>query len=101
MPYGIYNNFKLKCWHIRVTEVKAIMRIPEEYKKIVTFLFVEGVDSVTGNLIKKPIGTAFFVKFQEENVASIMYAVTALYVIRGAWGFGTIYMRLNKLDGTA
>jgi len=30
-----------------------------------------------------------------------MYVVTALHIIRGAWGFGTIYMRLNKSDGTA
>jgi len=76
------------------------MRVPEEYKRTVAFLFVEGVDNVTGNQIKKPIGTAFFVNLQTQNAASIMYAVTALHIIRGAWGFGTIYLRLNQKDGT-
>jgi hypothetical protein len=76
------------------------MRVPDEYKKTVAFLFVDGVDQITGNPIKAPIGTAFFVELNMINVPSIVYAVTALHVIRGAYGFETIYMRLNQIDGT-
>ena len=51
-------------------------------------------------LIKLPIGTTFFIELQIENFPSTVYAVTALHIIRGAYGFGKIYIRLNQIDGT-
>jgi len=74
--------------------------IPEEIKKIVSFIFVRNAG---GQLV--PNGTGFFVGVPSDKDPnrSYVYLVTAKHVLqdqRGQW-FPEVAVRLNKLDGGA
>lgn len=74
--------------------------IPDEVKKVVTFVFVRDAQ---GNLV--PNGTGFFVGVKNENKPERMngYLVTARHVLQdgaGRW-YPTVWLRLNKLKGDA
>jgi len=56
------------------------MLINEEFRKCVTFLFVEKADSATGTFKKEPRATAFFVAVPINGVESVIYAITARHV---------------------
>ena len=73
------------------------MLIDEQFRKCVTYLFVEAPHPETGVIEKRPVGTTFFVDVVD-GPAKRAYAVTARHVIDKSEDFGALYMRLNTAD---
>lgn len=75
------------------------MLIDEQFRKCVTFLFVDKPDSETQILKKTPAASAFFVGVPVENAGSVIYATTARHVIDASRPYGPLYIRINTLNG--
>jgi hypothetical protein len=72
--------------------------INEEFRKCVTYLFINARNPDTNILEKRPVGTAFFVDVVE-GAAKRIYVVTARHVIDQSESWGPLFMRLNTMDG--
>lgn len=70
------------------------MKIPEDVKKAVTFIFVKSGDEY------RPVGTGFFVGMKKQGSEDLyIYLVTAKHVLFDENGslYGSIYIRINKM----
>lgn len=80
----------------RIGEWEAV-RVDEEIRKCVAFLFADVVDG--GVKVRRPVGTAFLVEVPMEDDQSIPYVVTARHVIDGSRPLGNLSIRFNRADG--
>jgi len=71
------------------------MLVPNEFRKCVAYLTVDVVDEDTGLTVRTPAGTAFLVSVPVEDIAFVVYAVTARHVIDASRPYGQLFMRLN------
>jgi hypothetical protein len=77
------------------------MLIDPEYRKCVTYLFMDLKDEGTGEIQRKPVGTAFFVCVPMlDGAAKAIYVATARHNIRKSRPYGKLYVRFNLSDGT-
>lgn len=76
------------------------LRIGDRLKKLVAFLVTDRYDKEVGRLLRKPIGTAFFIIMRITNSLFVSYAVTARHVVEGSREDGMLYIRLNTRDGS-
>lgn len=76
------------------------LRIGDRFKKLVAFLVTDRYDKAAGKVLRKPIGTAFFILIRCTNSLFISYAITARHVIEGSREDGMLYIRLNTRDGS-
>jgi hypothetical protein len=70
--------------------------IDEQFRKCVAFLVLDGIDPVSKQPKRSPIGTGFFVGVPVGDVGTDAFLVTARHVIEGARPFGRLFVRLNK-----
>jgi hypothetical protein len=75
------------------------MLVDEDFRKCVTFLFVEKVDEATRAPVKVPVATAFFVAVPIDEERGRPYLVTARHVIYSSRPYGPLYVRVNTDDG--
>ena len=75
------------------------MLVDEQFRQCATFLFVDGTDADTGELVRKPAGTASLISVPLEDDRFVAYAVTALHVVTGSRPHGPLYVRVNKTGG--
>jgi hypothetical protein len=68
--------------------------IDEQFRKCVSYLFIEARHPESGVIEKIPVGTTFFVDVVDGPVKRA-YAVTARHVVDESEEFGTLFMRLN------
>jgi len=101
------SNYNLHCdtrlggverWSIGLAE-DAKMRIPDEILQSVCFLCVE--DKRQGQSILRYGGTGFFVSIPSETNPNIghIYLITARHCVERAKPFGSLYLRVNTIDG--
>ena len=76
------------------------MLINDNFLKTVAFLTVERQDNISGEMVKKPCATAFFVGVPINNEVTRIYAVTARHVIENIHSNIPIHIRVNNLDGS-
>lgn len=76
------------------------MLINENFLKTVAFLMVEKPDDMSGELIKKPCATVFFVEKPINAEFSQIYAITARHVIENIHRQTPIYIRVNNSDSS-
>lgn len=72
------------------------MLVDEQFRKCVTFLFVDVIDKATGIPKRIPVATAFFVGVPIDSEGSVNYAVTARHVVDASRPHGPLYVRVNK-----
>jgi hypothetical protein len=70
------------------------MLIDEQFRKCVTYLYIDGADPKSGAAIKQPVATAFFADVVD-GPAKVVYAVTAQHVLDKTENHGPLYIRLN------
>ena len=75
------------------------MLVDEQYRKCVTFLFVDAIDTFTSKPKRIPAATAFFVSVPVGNGGSINYVITARHVVDASRPHGSLYVRINKRNG--
>ena len=75
------------------------MLIDEEFRKCVTFLFIDKADPDTETIKKEPVATAFFVAVPINGVESVIYAITTRHVINESRPYGPLYVRVNTHKG--
>jgi hypothetical protein len=77
------------------------MIIDPQFRKCVTYLFLDLKDDDTGKIDRKPIATAFFVCVPIlGGNAQAVYIVTARHTIRRSRPYGTLSVRFNLTDGS-
>jgi len=76
------------------------MLINDNFLKTVAFITVEKPDNISGQIIKKPCATVFFVGVPVNNEVPQIYAVTAKHVIDNIHVKTPIHIRVNNLDGS-
>ena len=74
------------------------MLIDEEFRKCVTFLFVDKPDPESGNIKRVPAATAFLVGIEISSIETVIYAVTARHIIDSSRTF-PLFIRFNTRDG--
>lgn len=74
------------------------MLVDEQFRKCVSFLYVDSIDEDSGAVKRTPAATAFFVSVPVDNQGSVVYAVTARHVIDATRPYGSLYVRINKAD---
>ncbi len=74
------------------------MLVDEQFRKCVAFLVVEELDEITGELIKKPRATTFFVSNPRTDETLLTYAITARHVIDKSRP-NPLYIRVNTTSG--
>ena len=74
------------------------MIIDPQFRKCVTFLFVDKVDEETGKTIRVACATAFYVSVPVVNNIFLTYLVTARHVIRRSRPY-PFFVRVNTTDG--
>ena len=77
----------------------ASMLVDEQFRKCVTFLFVDVIDEATSTPKRIPAATAFFVGVPVNGERAVIYAVTARHVVDASRPHGTLYVRINKISG--
>ena len=75
------------------------MLVDEQFRKCVTFLFVDVIDEVNGEPKRIPAATAFFVGVPVDNEGSVTYAITARHVVDASRPHGSLYVRINTTSG--
>lgn len=82
------------------------MRVHEQFRQCVAFLLQDRRDPVSGQIVRRPIGTAFLVGATTEEFGLLdpafplyPYVVTARHIIQSAGSRAGIYLRLNLRNG--
>lgn len=74
------------------------MRIPDLFRKSVTYLYVDEKEP-NGKTTRKPVATAFYVGFDNQPT-SPLYVISAGHVVEQARPYGSLFIRLNRPNGT-
>ncbi len=77
------------------------MLIDERFRKCVAFLVTDKPGKYMNEAMKKPAGTAFFVRVPINTDCYITYAVTARHAIDKSRADGSLYVRINPVSGKA
>ena len=76
------------------------MIINLQFRKCVSYLFIDIEDKESGEINRRPVATAFFVSVPINQDVEVVYIVTARHVIRNTRPYGQLYIRFNLTDGT-
>jgi len=75
------------------------VRIPDQFRECVTFLYLEKSEGTIKVGLKQPVATAFFIGVPFEQL-TFKYVVTARHVIDNTRTEGKLYIRVKKTDGS-
>ncbi len=86
---------------IRMVGEDTAMIVNPQFRKCVTFLYVDKKDEDTGQIRRVPAASAFFVSVPLENRkdSHAVYIVTARHVIGMSRPYGRLFARLNLQGG--